>query len=108
MGYNVGIVGASGAVGQELMKVLERRHSEGYFPVDQVQLFGSLRSAGSNVESDVFGTIRVELFQVETVRKTCHIVFLAVSGEFALEHAKNLCAGEDGPVVIDNSVSGKD
>jgi len=39
---NVAIVGASGAVGQELMRVLAERN----FPVDELRLFGSKRSAG--------------------------------------------------------------
>jgi len=99
----VGIVGASGAVGQELLKVLQRRHSEGLFPVGQLRLFGSSRSAGTQVESTVFGTLTVEIFQVDTARE-CDVLFLAVSGDFSLEHAKNLCQGDDGAVVIDNSV----
>ncbi len=104
MGFTVGIVGASGAVGQELMKVLERRCIEGKFVVDKLRLFGSSRSSGTQVESSVFGTVTVELFSVDSARE-CNVVFLAVSGDFALEHAKNICAGDDGPVVIDNSVS---
>ena len=39
---NIAIVGASGAVGQELLKVLDDRK----FPVDTLRLFGSERSAG--------------------------------------------------------------
>ena len=39
---NVAIVGASGAVGQELLRVLD----EQAFPVDGLRLFGSARSAG--------------------------------------------------------------
>lgn len=39
---NIAIVGASGAVGQELMRTLEQRD----FPVDNLTLFGSARSAG--------------------------------------------------------------
>ena len=38
----VAIVGASGAVGRELLKVLEQRN----FPADELLLFGSERSAG--------------------------------------------------------------
>ena len=38
----VAIVGASGAVGQEFLRVLEERH----FPMDELVLFGSERSAG--------------------------------------------------------------
>ena len=39
----VAIVGASGAVGQELLRVLDERN----FPVDDLVLFGSTRSAGT-------------------------------------------------------------
>ena len=42
MGYRVAIVGVSGAVGQEFLKVLEQRD----FPIDDLLLFGSYRSAG--------------------------------------------------------------
>ena len=38
----VAIVGASGAVGQEFMRVLDEQN----FPVDELVLFGSARSAG--------------------------------------------------------------
>ena len=40
---NVAIVGASGAVGQEFLRVLAERE----FPVDNLLLFGSKRSAGT-------------------------------------------------------------
>ena len=39
----VAIVGASGAVGQEFLRVLDERN----FPLDELVLFGSSRSAGS-------------------------------------------------------------
>ena len=39
----IAIVGASGAVGQEFLKILEE-HAD--FPVDELLLFGSERSAG--------------------------------------------------------------
>jgi hypothetical protein len=47
--------------------------------------------------------VEVELFDVDKAR-ACDVVFLAVDGDFALEHAEKICAGEDGAVVIDNSV----
>ena len=40
---NIAIVGASGAVGQEFLRVLEGRD----FPIDNLLLFGSSRSAGT-------------------------------------------------------------
>lgn len=44
----------------------------------------------------------MELFDVDKARE-CDCVFLAVSGDFALEHARAMSEGEDGAVVIDNS-----
>ena len=42
----VAIVGVSGAVGQEFLKVLDERN----FPLDDLVLFGSIRSAGKKYE----------------------------------------------------------
>ena len=39
---NIAIVGASGAVGQEFLRVLDEQN----FPIDNLTLFGSKRSAG--------------------------------------------------------------
>jgi aspartate-semialdehyde dehydrogenase len=43
MGFKVAIVGATGAVGVEFLKVLERRN----FPIDELVLLASKRSAGT-------------------------------------------------------------
>jgi len=94
--YSVGIVGATGAVGKEIVGCLENRS----FPVTNLKIFGSSRSAGRTVETK-FGTLTVEEFDVETAR-SCDVVFLAVDGDFALEHARAISA-EGGAVVIDNS-----
>jgi len=98
MSYKVGIVGATGAVGKEILQCMETRG----FPASQMRIFGSTRSAGSVVESSVFGSITVELFDVAAARE-CDLVFLAVSGDFAKEHAHAISEGDDGAVVIDNS-----
>lgn len=99
MSYTVGIVGATGAVGKEIRDVLENRN----FPVQKLRIFGSERSAGKKVATSKFGEVTVELFD-EKLAQECDVVFLAVSGDFSLAHAKNLIAGDDGCVVIDNSV----
>ncbi|MDE6225927.1 MAG: aspartate-semialdehyde dehydrogenase, partial [Muribaculaceae bacterium] len=58
---NVAIVGASGAVGQELLKVLDEQN----FPVDNLRLFGSPRCAGS--EFDFWGKkVKVELLSKDS------------------------------------------
>lgn len=100
MSYSVGIVGATGAVGVEIRQCLEKRD----FPVSELRIFGSSRSAGTEVETEKYGTVTAELFDVDKARE-CDVVFLAVSGDFALEHAKALSEGDGGAVVIDNSVS---
>ena len=48
----VAIVGASGAVGQEFLRVLEEQN----FPTDDLLLFGSKRSAGKNTHSKTRNT----------------------------------------------------
>lgn len=98
--YTVGIVGATGAVGKEIRTCLENR---GVLKVDNLRIFGSSRSAGTTVDTKSYGSIEVELFDVDKARE-CDVVFLAVDGDFALKYAKDICA-DDGAVVIDNSVS---
>ena len=44
--YKVGILGATGAVGREMMKILAERQ----FPISELRLFASIRSAGKVVE----------------------------------------------------------
>ena len=99
--YTIGIVGATGAVGKEIRNCLEDR---GVIKVDKLRFFGSERSAGKKVATKNSGEVEIELFDVDAARQ-CDIVFLAVDGDFALAHAKAISEGDDGAVVIDNSVS---
>ena len=43
--YNVAVLGATGAVGQEMMKILEERS----FPIAELRPLASARSAGKTV-----------------------------------------------------------
>lgn len=92
----IGIVGATGAVGVEIIKCLHAQK----FPVDELVLFTSSRSSGKCLETP-FGEILTKEYNLDDARR-CQIVFLAVSGDFALENGKLLIGG-DGPIVIDNS-----
>ena len=92
---SVGIVGATGAVGKEILSVLENRD----FPASKLRIFGSKRSAGKTITSSKYGDIEVELFDIEAGQE-CDVIFLAVSGDFALENAPELAKK---CVVIDNS-----
>lgn len=91
---HVGVIGATGAVGVELINVMFDRN----FPVGELTLFASERSAGKTVETK-YGTKTIALFSVEEA-KQCDIVFLAVSGDFAKEFAPQIA---EGALVIDNS-----
>ena len=82
---NVGIVGATGAVGEEILSVMEKRN----FPCSSLKLFASEKSSGKTVESAEYGTLTMEPFSFD-VAKTLDVVLLAVSGEFALEWAEKL------------------
>ncbi|KAK1947506.1 Aspartate-semialdehyde dehydrogenase [Phytophthora citrophthora] len=96
-GKTIGICGATGAVGIEIISVLAAHK----FPVSQLVLFASSRSAGKKVDTP-FGQVTISLFSVEKAAKLDY-VFLAVSGDFSLQYAKELAAVPNGPVVIDNS-----
>ena len=92
----MGIIGATGAVGEEILQVLEKRS----FPASSVRLFASERSSGKVVSSSTFGSLTLEPFSFEEAAKL-DIALLAVGGDFALEWAEKLAAA--GVLVIDNS-----
>jgi len=94
--YTVGVVGVTGAVGKEIIEVLGDRG----FPLEQIRLFASARSAGNSMETPL-GTKTIEEFTLAAARE-CDIVFLAVSGDFSEEWSEKISA-DGGPLVIDNS-----
>ncbi len=91
----VAIVGATGAVGREMVQVLHRRN----FPVGELRLLASGRSAGKVMETP-YGAIALQEYTLDLV-KDCDVVLLAVSGDFAKAQAPAIAAA--GPLVIDNS-----
>jgi aspartate-semialdehyde dehydrogenase len=93
--YSVAVVGATGAVGAELLKVLERRN----FPVATVRALASGRSAGKNV-SFRGRPIPVEELTEDSFAKI-DIAFFSAGGERSRKFAP--LARDAGAVVIDNS-----
>jgi aspartate-semialdehyde dehydrogenase len=91
---NVAIVGATGAVGQEFLKVLSERN----FPVDELRLLATKRSEGKKI---LWNGREIE------VQETTHESFkgidiaLFAGGSSSTEFARS--AVESGAVVIDNS-----
>ncbi len=93
--YNVAVVGATGAVGEEMLKILDERN----FPIKELRLLASKRSKGNKIDfkgkeytveettKDSFKGVDIALFSAGASR----------SKEFA-QYAVN-----EGAVVIDNS-----
>lgn len=94
-GPKVAVVGVTGAVGKEMVNVLHDRA----FPLSDLRVFASPRSAGKTIDTP-YGAKTIEAFAVDAVAE-CDIALLAVSGDFAKEHAPALAAR--GVTVIDNS-----
>ena len=92
----VAIVGASGAVGQEFLKVLKERN----FPIDELLLFGSERSAGSSYKFKG-KDIKVKLLQHNDDFKGVDIAFVSAGAGASREYAETIT--KYGAVMIDNS-----
>lgn len=93
---NVAIVGASGAVGQELLKVLEERN----FPVDNLSLFGSERSAGREYMFRGKPVVVKELKENDDF-KDIDIAFTSAGAGVSKKFAATIT--KHGAVMIDNS-----
>lgn len=92
----VAIVGASGAVGQEFLRVLDERD----FPIDELVLFGSKRSAGSKY---IFRgkELEVKLLQHGDDFKDIDVAFTSAGAGISKEYAEDIT--KFGAVMIDNS-----
>ena len=92
----VAIVGASGAVGQEFLRVLDERN----FPIDELILFGSQRSAGRKY------TFRGKEYEVKLLQhnddfKGVDVAFTSAGGGTSKEFAETIT--KYGAIMIDNS-----
>ncbi|MCC8146944.1 MAG: aspartate-semialdehyde dehydrogenase [Bacteroidales bacterium] len=92
----VAIVGVSGAVGQEFLRVLEERN----FPMDELVLFGSSRSAGSVYEYKG-KQITVKELKHNDDFKGIDIAFTSAGAGTSKEFAETIT--KYGAVMIDNS-----
>jgi aspartate-semialdehyde dehydrogenase len=92
----VAIIGASGAVGQEFLRVLDERQ----FPISELILFGSSRSAGSEY---VFRgkSLRVKELMHNDDFKGVNLAFASAGASISREFADDIT--RHGTVMIDNS-----
>ena len=96
MGYRVAVVGATGAVGREMLQTLAERN----FPADKIHALASSRSAGREVsygEDEVLTISALDKFDFADA----DIALFSAGGETAKAFAPK--AGEAGCIVIDNS-----
>src|SRR5438128_3703083 len=93
--YHIAVVGATGAVGQELLRVLERRS----FPVSTLRLMGSARSAGKSFR------FRDQSIPVQELTDRSFdkidIVFFSAGGEISRKYVPIACQAD--AIAIDNS-----
>lgn len=93
---NVAIVGASGAVGQEFLRILAERN----FPIDNLLLFGSERSA--NKKYTFKGKeYTVKLLQHNDDFKGIDVAFTSAGASVSRDYAKDIT--RFGAIMIDNS-----
>ena len=95
MGFKVAVVGATGLVGGEFLKILEQRN----FPVDELMLYASDRSAGKKLS---FKGDSIEV--IETVDSSFNNIDIALfsAGSDVSKYFSPIAA-KAGAVVIDNS-----
>ena len=92
----IAIVGISGAVGQELLRILTERK----FPVESLKLFGSARSAGRKY---TFNEKEIEVLELQHNDdfKNIDIAFVSAGGDTSVEFAETIT--KHGAIMIDNS-----
>ncbi|MCK5111328.1 MAG: aspartate-semialdehyde dehydrogenase [Arcobacteraceae bacterium] len=95
--YNVAVVGATGAVGEELFRVMRDLN----FPVGELLPLASANSLGKNIEYNGKEYPVVELTDTVFEEHEVHIAFFSAGGSISAKFAKY--AVESGAVVIDNT-----
>lgn len=94
--YNVAIIGASGVVGQKMVEVLEERN----FPINELSLFASHRSAGDTVKYKG-NDIEIQELTEDSLKAPIQIALFSAGGSISEKFAP--IAAENGLTVIDNS-----
>ncbi len=95
--FNVAVVGATGAVGEELFRVL----GEYDFPINNLVPLASARSAGTKIEYKNKEVTVLELTEICFEENEVEIAFFSAGGSISEKFAKY--AVEAGAVVIDNT-----
>ena len=94
--YNVAVVGATGLVGQTFLKVLKERK----FPVENLYLYASARSAGKVINWEGKDYTVIEL-KDENIKDDIDVALFSAGGGSSKEFAPKF--RDKGAVVVDNS-----
>lgn len=97
MSYNLAIVGATGMVGRQFIDILVERN----FPIKEVYMFASKKSANSIIKFDNKEITVEELNEDNIKSKKIDIALFSAGGDISLKYAP-IFAAQDA-VVIDNS-----
>ena len=107
-GYNVAVAGATGAVGVEMVKTLEKRN----FPVKNLRLLASARSAGKTMKfrgvdvvieemtHDSFRGIDIALFSAGGDISREYRPFVVASGAVMIDNSSAFRMEDDVPLVV--------
>ena len=95
--YNVAVVGASGAVGEEILRVIQ----EIDFPIAKLVPLASARSAGNSVEFNGEDIVIKELTETIFKEENIEIALFSAGGSVSAKYAP--FAADAGAVVIDNT-----
>jgi len=95
--FNVAVVGATGAVGEEVFRVMEELN----FPVNKVVPLASARSAGSKIKFQNKEVTVLELSETIFKKQEVEIAFFCAGGSISEKFVK--FAVQAGAVVIDNT-----
>ena len=93
--YSVAVAGATGAVGVEMVKTLEKRN----FPVSKLKLLASARSAGKTMKFNGEDIVIEEM--TKDSFKNVDIALFSAGGDISREYRQAVV--ESGAVMIDNS-----
>ncbi len=106
--YNVGVVGATGAVGQEMLRQLEERN----FPIKSLRLFASALSAGrvlhfrqqnivvEELTKDSFNGIEIALFSAGSLISKQFAPIAAKAGTFVVDNSSAWRMDAEIPLVV--------
>ena len=93
--YNIAVAGATGAVGTEIIQILEQRD----FPIDNLYLLASSKSKGKKIEFKEKEILVEDLAEFDFTK--AHIGLFSPGGKISAKYAPK--AAEAGCIVIDNT-----